>query len=268
MRIVVCIKSVPESTAVEFDLERGTMRREGVGTIINPFDMYAVEEGIRQAERHGGTVTALCMGPGQADRELREALAMGCDRAVLLSARAFAGADTLATAYTLAVAIRALGGADLVICGKQAIDGDTGQVGPGIAQRLGMVPLTYVSRIHSIDQDAGKIVVERLLEDGTELVEAPLPAVITVLKGINTPRYPTRWRLRAARRTQLEVWGLDELPQLDPERVGLTGSPTRVVRIFAPEVREGQVQFFDAEDMDVAAAALVERLIADRVVGR
>lgn len=266
MRIVVCIKSVPETTAVQFDPDTGTMLREGLGTIINPFDMYAIEEGLRLAEAHGGSVTVLTMGPPQAERELREALGMGCERAVLLSARAFAGADTWATAYTLSAAIRALGGADLVLCGKQAMDGDTGQVGPGIASQLGMAPLTYVWQIREIDLAGARIVVERLLEEGTEIVSAPMPAVVTVLKGINTPRYPTRRGLRRARMTELEVWGPDELPDLDPELVGLSGSPTRVVRIFTPQARAEGVRLFDAEELDHAAAALAEQLIADKVV--
>lgn len=266
MRVVVCIKSVPETTNVQFDPTTGTMLREGLGTIINPFDMYAIEEALRVVERHGGTVTVISMGPPQAERELREAMAMGCERGVLLSARAFAGADTWATAYTLAMAIRALGGADLVLCGKQAIDGDTGQVGPGIASQLGMAPLTYVWRIRELDLAAGQIVVERLLEEGTELVSAPLPAVITVLKGINTPRYPTRRGLRRARRAALDVWGPDELAGIDPTLVGLSGSPTQVVRVFTPASRTEGMRIFEGDTLDEAVQALAVQLIADKVV--
>ncbi|MHB1319102.1 MAG: electron transfer flavoprotein subunit beta/FixA family protein [Anaerolineae bacterium] len=266
MRVVVCIKSVPETTSVQFDPVTGTMLREGLGTIINPFDMYAIEEALRVVERHGGSVTVISMGPPQAERELREAIAMGCERGVLLSARAFAGADTWATAYTLAMAIRALGGADVVLCGKQAIDGDTGQVGPGIASQLGMAPLTYVWRIRQIDLAAGRIVVERLLEEGTEFVSAPLPAVVTVLKGINTPRYPTRRGLRRARRAALETWGPDELPGLDRALVGLSGSPTQVVRVFTPASRSEGVRLFEGDSLDQAVRALADQLVADKVV--
>ncbi|NLT73171.1 MAG: electron transfer flavoprotein subunit beta/FixA family protein [Chloroflexi bacterium] len=266
MHVVVCIKSVPETTQVAFNPDTGTMIREGLGTIINPFDMYAIEEALRIVERHGGRATVMTMGPPQAAQELREAMAMGCERGVLLSARAFAGADTWATAYTLSAAIRALGGADLVLCGKQAMDGDTGQVGPGIASQLGMAPLTYVWRIREIEPASGRIVVERLLEEGTEIVSAPLPAVVTVLKGINTPRYPTRRGLRRARRTELEVWGPQDLPGIDPECLGLSGSPTQVVRVFSPEVRAGGVRLFEGGTLETAADALAEQLIADRLV--
>jgi electron transfer flavoprotein beta subunit len=266
VRVIVCVKSVPETTAVQFDPRTGTMLREGLGAIINPFDMYAIEEGLRIVERHGGTATALSMGPPQAERELREAMAMGCERGVLLSSRAFAGADTWATAYTLSSAIRTLGGADLVLCGKQAIDGDTGQVGPGIASQLGISALTYVWRIRELDPTGGRITVERLLEEGTELVSAPLPAVVTVLKGINTPRYPTRRGLRRARRAVLDVWGPDQLFGLDPLLVGLTGSPTQVVRIFTPAGRAEGVRLFEGATLDQAVTLLADQLVADKVV--
>jgi len=266
VHVAVCIKSVPETTAVQFDPQTGTMLREGLGTVINPFDLYAIEEALRIVERHGGSVSVVSMGPPQAEREVREAMAMGCDRGVLLSSRAFAGADTWATAYTLAMAIQALGGADLVLCGKQAIDGDTGQVGPGIAGHLRMAPLTYVWRIHELDPDAGRIVVERLLDDGTELVAASLPAVVTVLKGINTPRYPTRRGWRRARQAQLPIWGPEHLPGLDPDMVGLKGSPTQVVRVFTPEPRSQGVRLFEGASLEDAVAALVDQLLKDRVI--
>lgn len=266
MHVVVCIKSVPETTEVQFDPQTGTMLREGVGTIINPFDMYAIEEGLRLVEARGGSVTVLCMGPPQAERELREALAMGCHRAVLLSARAFAGSDTWATAYALSLAIRALGPVDLVLCGKQAMDGDTGQVGPGIANQLGLPQLTYVWRIRELDTAARRIVVERLLEEGTEIVQASLPAVATVLKGINTPRYPTRRGLRRARASEIPVWTPDDLPEADAALFGLDGSPTQVVRVFTPPPRSERVQFLEGDSLEQAVAALVERLVAEKVV--
>ncbi len=266
MHVVVCIKSVPESTAVQFDPRTGTMLREGVGTIINPFDMYALEEGLRWTAAYGGTVTVLSMGPPKAERELREALAMGCHRAILLSDRAFAGSDTWATAYALSRALRALEPVDLVLCGKQAMDGDTGQVGPGIASQLGLPQLTYVCRIRELAPGAGYIVVERLLEEGTEIVKASLPAVVTVLKGINTPRYPTRRGLRRARATEIPVWTPAELPHTDPELLGLEGSPTQVVRVFTPPPRSEGVEMLEGEDLEQVVAALVERLIAEKVI--
>ena len=265
MHVVVCIKSVPETTEVQFDPITGTMLREGIGAEINPFDMYALEEGLRLVATHGGTVTALCMGPPQAQRELREALAMGCHQAVLLSGRGFAGSDTWATAYALSRAIDALQPVDLVLCGKQAIDGDTGQVGPGIANQLGLPQLTYVWRIRELEPAAGRIVVERLLEEGTEVVSAGLPAVVTVLKGINTPRYPTRRGLRRARATEIPLWAPEDLPGADPALLGLDGSPTQVVRVFTPPRRSGQAQLFEG-DTEESVAALVEQLLADKVV--
>lgn len=266
MHIIVCIKSVPETTAVTFDPQTGTMRREGISTIINPFDTYAIEEALRLTERFGGSVTVLSMGPPQAERELREALAMGCSHAILLSSPAFAGSDTWATAYTLATAIRTLPPADLVLCGKQAIDGDTGQVGPGIAKQLGLPQLTYVSRIREVDPTNKRIVVERLLEEGTEVVAAPLPAVVTVLKGINTPRYPTRRGWRYARLAEIPIWAPEHLPESDGSCFGLEGSPTRVVRIFTPPKREKRVRLFEGATLEEAAAALVDQLFADKVV--
>lgn len=191
---------------------------------------------------------------------------MGCERGVLLSSRAFAGADTWATAYTVARAIEVLGGADLVLCGKQAIDGDTGQVGPGIARQLGVAALTYVWRIRELDPAGERITVERLLEDGTELVSAPLPAVVTVLKGINTPRYPTRRGLRRARRAVLDVWGPEQLPGIDASLVGLTGSPTQVVRVFTPASRTEGVRLFEGATLDQSVGDLADRLVADKVV--
>lgn len=266
MHVIVCIKSVPETTEVQFDLRTGAMLREGVRAIVNPFDMFAIEESLRLVEAHGGQVTALCMGPPQAERELREALALGCHQAILLSDRAFAGSDTWATAYALSKAIRALGPVDLVLCGKQAIDGDTGQVGPGIANQLGLPQLTYVWRIRQVDMAARRIVVERMLEEGAEIVAAPLPAVVTVLKGINIPRYPTRRRLRRARAAQIPVWTPQQLDGADPGLLGLDGSPTQVVRIFTPPRRSGQVRMLNGDSLEQAVAALVEQMRAERVI--
>ncbi len=266
MDIVVCIKSVPDTTEVHFDPETHTLRRDQVESMINPFDTYAIEEGLRIREAHGGTVTVITMGPPSAEKELREALAMGCDRAILLSASEFAGADTWATAYTLAQAIRKLGSYDLILCGKQAIDGDTGQVGPGVAKQLGIVQLTYVSKVRSLEPDSGRIVVERLLEEGREIVSAPLPALLTVLKDINQPRYPTPRALRRARRADVPVWGPGDLGDIDRERIGLQGSPTRVVEIFAPPTRERKVQWIEGEDPEAIADQLADLLLSDQVV--
>jgi electron transfer flavoprotein beta subunit len=259
---IVCLKSVPDSTRVRFDPETNTLRRDEVPTQINPFDRYAIEEALRLQEAHGGAVSVITMGPPPAEQELRDALAMGCDEAVLLSAAPFAGSDTWATAYTLAQAIRRLAPFDLVICGKQAIDGDTGQVGPGIAAQLGIPQLTYVSRLKAVDPIAGTLAAERLLEEGTETAQARLPALLTVLKDINKPRDPSPRLLRRARRAVIPVWGPDDLAGIDPHLLGLEGSPTRVVRVESPPQREGEVEWIVGATADEQAGALVDRLIA------
>lgn len=260
MRIIVCIKSVPSTVEVQFHPETKTLMRDQVASTINPFDLYAIEEALRLVEAHGGNVTVLTMGPPQAEQQLRDALAMGCDEAILLSSPAFAGADTWATAYTLAAAIRQLGPCDLVLCGKQAIDGDTGQVGPGIANHLGWPQITYVSRIRSVDPTNGRIVAERLLEEGTEVVEARLPALLTVLKDINTPRDPNPRLLRRARRAEIPVWDESALRGVDKRFLGLSGSPTQVVRVFSPPRREGEIKWVTGGSPEEIAEHLAEHL--------
>lgn len=255
MRIVVCIKQVPDTTDVKLDKDTNTLIREGVPSIINPFDTYALEEGIRLTGRLGGTVTVLSMGPPQVESALREALAMGCNEAVLLSDRAFAGADTLATSYALAAAVRKLGGADLIICGKQAIDGDTAQVGPGIAELLDIPHATYVKRVAEVGK--GSIQVHRMTEYGYDVLELPLPALITVVKEINEPRLPTLRGLMRSRTAPVTVWGATELG-VDPERVGLKGSATEVVRVFTPELR-GDCELLAGSALE-QAEGLLERL--------
>ncbi|MBM4143606.1 MAG: electron transfer flavoprotein subunit beta/FixA family protein [Lentisphaerae bacterium] len=236
MHIVVCIKQVPETADVRINPETNTLMREGVQSIINPFDMYAIEEGVRVKEKTGGRVTAISMGPPQAEAALREAVAMGVDAGVLISDRAFAGSDTWATSYTLAMAIRKLGDVDLVLCGKQASDGDTAQVGPGIATQLDLPQITYVRKIEELE--AKRVVAERLLETGFESVEAPLPCLLTVVKEINEPRLPSLKGKMAARKAQIPVWTAADIGA-DPARIGLQGSPTKVVRIFTPPPRQG-----------------------------
>jgi len=193
MKIVVCIKQVPDTTDVKINPETNTLIREGVESIINPFDMYAIEEAVKLKERFGGYATVVTMGPPQAESVLREALSLGIDSAIHLSDRAFAGSDTWATSLILAKGIAKLGDYDLVICGKQASDGDTAQVGPGIATHLDLPQATYVRRVDSVHLDASPkvMIVERLLEEGYELIELQLPALITVVKEINEPRLPS-----------------------------------------------------------------------------
>jgi len=278
VKVIVCIKQVPDTTNVRINPETNTLVREGVQSIINPFDCYALEEGIRIREKHGGTVTVLTMGPPQAAEALREAISLGADEAVLVSDRAFAGADTLATAYTLAAAIRKLGGeaakseggeaakseggeaanppgvADIILMGRQAIDGDTGQVGPGVAENLG---IPHVTDIRKIEEIAGsRIVVERLLEEGYARLATSLPVVLTVVKEINEPRLPSLKGKLAARKKEIPVLKAAEL-EADPERFGLVGSPTQVMKIFTPPKPSGGKKF-TGEPSETVGALLAE----------
>jgi electron transfer flavoprotein beta subunit len=193
-------------------------------------------------------------------------VAMGCDDAILLTAREFAGADTWATAYTLAQAIRKLGSYDLILCGKQAIDGDTGQVGPGIAKQLGIPQLTYVFRVRAIDFAGGSIEVERLLEEGREITRAPLPALITVVKDINQPRYPTFQGIRRARKMSIPMWTPVELGNVEPRYLGLDGSPTKVIRVFSPPKREGKLLMITGTSAAEMAATLVDKIMQEKIV--
>lgn len=241
MNIIVCIKQVPDTEQlqkVKVDPQTNTLVREGVPGIINPFDENAIEEALRLKEKKGGKVNVLSMGPSQAAESLRKALAMGVDEAVLLSDRLFAGSDTLATSYTLAMAIKRIGPFDLILLGKQAIDGDTAQVGPGLAEWLNLPQITYARKIE-VNED--KIRVERVLEDVFEVVESPLPVVVTVTKDINEPRYPSLRGLIRAKAEQISIWTAEDLP-LDKRRIGLEGSPTQVVKVFIPQPpRKGDI---------------------------
>ncbi|UCF79764.1 MAG: electron transfer flavoprotein subunit beta/FixA family protein [Candidatus Eiseniibacteriota bacterium] len=231
MRIIVPVKQVPNTTDVRIDPKTGTLIREGVESIVNPEDLNAVEEGLKLREAHGGEVIVVSMGPPQAEEALREVLAMGVDEAYLLTDKALAGADTLATAYSLSRAIRSIGEFDVVICGRQAIDGDTAQVGPQLAEFLKLPQITYVSKV---DIEDGNVLAERLLEDGTEVVRAKLPALLTVTKEVNRPRYPTMGGIRAAHREkEIHSWGAEDF-KAEPWRIGLDGSPTWVKKTFSP----------------------------------
>ena len=256
MHIIVPIKQVPETSNVKMDPETGTMIRTGVEAIINPLDLYAIEAALRLIESAGGAVTALSMGPPQAEKALREAMAMGCDDAVLLSDRRFAASDTWATAYALAQGIRALGPVDLIICGERATDGDTGQVGPGIAAFLDLPLATYVSHLE-LAEPAG-LVVRRLVEGGEEELWMPLPAALTVVKEIAYPRLPTLRGKQRARAAELPVWTPDDIAARD-EWLGRLGSPTRVVKISRPQVaRQGErIVVKETADVDRAADRIV-----------
>ncbi len=256
MHIVVPIKQVPETSNVRMSEETGTMIRSGVEMIVNPLDLYALESALRLRELHGGRITAISMGPPPAAAVVREAIAMGCDDGVLLSDRAFGGADTWATSYTLAEAIRARGDYDLIIAGERATDGDTAQVGPGIAAWLDIPLVTYATSI--VKESEGKLVAERLVEEGYQVLEVPTPALITVVKEIAAPRLPTLAGKRRAREIEIPVLGAADL-SIDPASVGLKGSPTKVVKIGTPRVTRGGTTVVADDESRVGDA--VEQLI-------
>lgn len=264
MYVVACIKQVPDTTQVQIDPITNTLVRDGIPFIINPYDMHALEESLRMKEKHGFRAVALSMGPPNAEAALKKALSLGMDEAVLLSDRCFGGADTLSTSNVLAAAIGKLAEKDkigLVFCGKQTIDGDTAQVGPGIAVRLGFSQLTLVDRIEHLNFLEKKIRVRRKLEGRYEIVEARLPAMITVVRELNRPRYPTvPMRLKSAK-SQVTVWDNCHLG-LDVNTIGLKGSPTWVSRIFSPERAQGEIICDGMGDPVGTAKMLLERLLA------
>ncbi len=244
MKICCCIKQVPGTTEVKIDPETNRLIREGVETQINPFDLYALEEAVRTKEKmiqagDASSVTVISMGPPQAEDALREAISLGADDGVLLSDRAFAGSDTWCTSYALAMAVKKLG-PDLVFCGMQAIDGDTGQVGPGIAIHANYAQVAYVAQIQSLDSKT--MAARRLIEEGYETVEVKLPAVLTVVKEINEPRTPSLRGKMAAKKAEITKWGAADIGTPE-EKVGLLGSPTQVVKIMTPPCRSGGDKF-------------------------
>ncbi|MBN2830208.1 MAG: electron transfer flavoprotein subunit beta/FixA family protein [Candidatus Cloacimonetes bacterium] len=255
MNIIVCIKQVPDTTEIRINPETNTLMRDGVESIINPFDLYAIEEAIKLKEQYGGKVTAISMGPPQAESALRDSIALGVDEIILLSDRKFAGADTWATSLTLAAAIKKVADYNLIIMGQQAIDGDTAQVGPGVAAHLAIPQLCFARKIESIDEK--KLTAQRLMEDGYDRVEIPLPAVITVVKEINTPRLPSLRGKKNARSAELTVWSATDLG-LDEKEIGLNGSPTQVVGIFTPKF-EKKVEKFEVEPAE-AVDIIISRI--------
>ncbi len=234
MKIVVCIKQVPATNEAKIDPQTKRIVREGLKSVMNPFDVYALEEAIRLKEKYGALVTAISMGPQKAESCLREAVSMGADDAVLLSDRAFGGSDTWATSYVLSKAIEKIGDVDLVICGKQAIDGDTAQVGPGIAAHLNFAQATYVMKLEQAKE--GYITVQRMRESGYDVCDVRLPAVITVVKDINMPRVPTLKGRLASQEIDIPVLRPEDI-NASIEKIGLNGSPTRVVKTQPPKPR-------------------------------
>jgi electron transfer flavoprotein beta subunit len=266
LKIIVCIKQVPDTTDVKINPETNTLIREGITNIINPFDVYAIEEALRLKEKFGGKVSVISLGPPQSINALKQAVGMGADEAIQLSDLAFAGSDSWSTSYTLALAVRKLGGFDIILCGKQAIDGDTGQVGPGIASQLGITQLTYVFKIIKLEPEVGTITVERLLEEGREIVEAKLPALLTVVKDINQPRSATLFHMRRASKLLIPTWTAADLPGADSSRLGLNGSPTKVIKIFSPPKHEGVLDLIKADSVEQSAEILADKIIAEKIL--
>lgn len=232
MKIIVCIKQVPSTNEVKLDPETKTILRDGRQAVINPFDTYAIEEAVRLKEKLGGSVCAISMGIPAVERLLREAMSHGVDSALLLSDRAFAGADTLATSYTLSLGVRHIGDFDLILCGRMATDGDTAQIGPELAEALGIPQITNVTEIIRADEHV--IVCRKATDYGTQEVRMRLPGLITVAKDINMPRMASIRGVRESLQAPLEI--LDaQGAGADPARIGLQGSPTQVVRTFTPQ---------------------------------
>lgn len=261
MHVVVCIKQVPGTTKVKINPETNTLIREGVEAIINPFDENALEAALVLKETAGAKVTVLTMGPPQAESALREAMARGADDVVLLCDRAFAGSDTWATSYALAQGIRKLERVDLVLCGKQAIDGDTAQVGPGVAEFLGWPVVTYVRKLEIRD---GRAFVERTFEDGYEKIEVPLPCVLTTVKEMNVPRMASLKGRMRAKKAPIKVLDAAAV-EADLKEIGLQGSPTRVVKIFTPMRKSSGVRIDGSEPL-VAAREIISRLRDQKVI--
>ncbi len=249
VNIVACIKQVPDTAEVRINPETNTLIRDGVSSIINPYDLHAVEAAIQIREKVGGRVTVITMGPPQAESALRETISMGADDAVLLTDRAFAGADTWATSYTLAKAVEKLG-ADIVLCGKQAIDGDTAQVGPEIAEFLNIPHVSYIRKIEDVSDQTIKV--QRMMEEGYDVVESSLPVLLTVVREINQPRLPSLKGKMAAKKAEIKKWTASDLGAEDG-KVGLKGSPTQVKNIFAPQAKKDRKMLGGTTEEQVSA---------------
>lgn len=269
MHFVVCVKQVPDSSEVRVDPETNTLIREGVPSIINPYDAHAVEEAVRLKEKYGGKVTVISMGPPQAEEVIRKSIQFGADEGILLSDRKFAGSDTLATSYVLTQGIKKLAERepfDLIFCGKQAIDGDTAQVGPGIAARLKIPQLTYVLNIEEINVEEKTIKLHRKLEGMREVINAKLPALLTVVQDLNELRYASLPNMIRAARYRPQVWTTENI-EVEDDKIGLNGSPTAVRKIFAPPEREGgEIIPGGQENPEKTARKLVERLLKEEII--
>jgi electron transfer flavoprotein beta subunit len=254
MNIVVCVKQVPDTAEVKINPETGTLMREGVPSIINPYDMHAIEAAVKIKEQAGAKVTVVSMGPPQAESALRDAIAVGADEAVLLTDKAFAGSDTWATSYALSRAMKKLS-PDIIFCGKQAIDGDTAQVGPEMAEMLDIPHVAYVREIEKVAE--GSIRVQRLMDDGYDVVESSLPVLLTVVKELNEPRLPSLRGKMAAKKAEIAKWTAADI-DANEKSLGLSGSPTQVKKIFAPEAKAGREMLEGTPEEQ--AGKLIEKL--------
>jgi electron transfer flavoprotein beta subunit len=263
MHIVVCIKQVPDSREIRIDPKTNTLIRQGVPAIVNFYDLHGLEEALRLKDQFGAKVTVITMGPPSAEKSLKQCISLGADEAVLVSDRGFAGADTLATSYVLAKTVQKVaevwGPVDLIFCGKQTLDGDTGQVGPGIACRLDFEQLTYVEKVQEVDPENRRIVVHRHLEDGVEVVQTKLPVLISALKELNKVRRASMPGMLRAARYKPIVWSTADFPDLDRSKIGLKGSPTIVSKSWVPEPRKVNTQMIEG-DAKTIAHTLVEQL--------
>lgn len=266
LHIVVCIKQVPDSREIRIDPKTNTLIRQGVPSIVNFYDLHGLEEALRIKDQLGARVTVVTMGPPPAEKSLKECISLGADEAVLVTDRGFAGADTLATSYVLAKTIRKVeqewGPVDIVFCGKQTLDGDTGQVGPGIACRLDLEQLTYVGKVRKVEPESRRVTVERHLEDGVEVVETSMPVLITALKELNKVRRASLPGMIRAARYKPVVWTTADFPDLDRKQIGLKGSPTIVGKTWVPEVRKVEGERIEGETPEQVAAQLADKLWA------
>jgi electron transfer flavoprotein beta subunit len=264
LHIAVCVKQVPDSREIRIDPKTNTLIRQGVPSIINFYDMHGLEEALKIKDRFGARVTVVTMGPPPAEKGLKQCISLGADEAVLVTDRKFAGADTLATSYVLAKTLEKVaeewGPLDIVFCGKQTLDGDTGQVGPGIACRLDLEQLTYVCKVVRIDPHNRRVTVQRQLEDGVEVVETSMPVLITALKELNEVRRASLPGMIRAARYKPIVWTTADFPDLDAKKIGLKGSPTIVAKTWVPEVKKINTEKIAGETPAQAAAQLMDKL--------
>ncbi|MEP9356696.1 electron transfer flavoprotein subunit beta/FixA family protein [Xanthobacter sp. KR7-65] len=264
MHIVVCIKQVPDSAQIRVHPVTNTIMRQGVPTIINPYDLFALEEAMRLRDTFGGEVTVLTMGPPSAEDSLRKALTFGADRAVLLTDRFFAGSDTLATSFALATAIQKIsetwGAPDIVFTGKQTIDGDTAQVGPGIAKRLGLMQITYVAKVAEFDPAERTVTLERRAEGGTQVLKSKLPCLIAMLEATNEIRRGSMVDALRAARIEVVKWNAKDAGVTDMSKCGLKGSPTIVKKVFAPSPRAEKAKIIEAPEGGNVAETLIAEI--------